>query len=108
MRILDFLINGQTIIRDPTCDFKGLASGSRGYLKCRFEFSPEWAGYAKVARFERYDDVIFVPLVDNACMVPDCIADKVEFSVSVIAESESEDIRITTNRLTITQAKGGA
>lgn len=66
MKVLDFTIVGQTIKREPRCDFSGLVTGSRGYLYARFHFSADWTGCKKVAIFSGYP----VPLVRNVCEIP--------------------------------------
>jgi len=66
VKVLDFNIVGQTITRDPRCDFSGIVAGSRGYIHARFRFSADWAGCKKVAVFSGHP----VPLVHNTCEIP--------------------------------------
>ena len=51
MRTLRFTVDGQTIRKNPDCDFSGLVAGSVGYLRANFKFSKEWFGCTKAASF---------------------------------------------------------
>ena len=71
MRVLDFIATGQTLLRDPACDFGGIVAGSRGYLRARFHFSREWAGCKKVAVFTCKGKDYPAPLELNMCDIPE-------------------------------------
>lgn len=71
MRVLDFIVTGQTLRRDPACDFSGIAAGSSGYLSARFRFSADWAGHKKAAVFTGADGKEYpVGLRDGLCEIP--------------------------------------
>lgn len=70
MRVLDFIVSGQTLTKDPLCDFTGIAAGSRGYLYARFRFSKDWAGCKKAAVFTCNGKDYPVGLKDNMCEIP--------------------------------------
>lgn len=70
MRVLDFIVTGQTLRRDPACDFSGLAAGSSGYLYARFRFSADWAGHKKAAVFTASGEEYPVGLRDGMCEIP--------------------------------------
>ena len=70
MRVLEFIVSGQTLTRDPLCDFSGIAAGSTGYLFARFRFSKDWAGCKKVAVFTCNGEEHPVGLKDNMCEIP--------------------------------------
>lgn len=70
MKVLDFTISGQSIKRDPRCDFTGIVAGSSGYLRARFHFSADWAGCKKVAVFGCKGKECPVPLTGNQCNIP--------------------------------------
>ena len=70
MRVLDFIVSGQTLTKDPLCDFTGIAAGSRGYLHARFRFSKDWAGCKKAAVFTCNGKDYPVGLKDNMCEIP--------------------------------------
>lgn len=70
MRVLDFIAAGQTLRRDPQCDFTGIVSGSRGYLQANFRFSKEWTGCKKVAVFLCKGTEYPVGIKNNMCMIP--------------------------------------
>lgn len=70
MRILEFVAEGQTLKRDPRCDFAGIVSGSRGYLYACFHFSKDWAGCKKVAVFTGKGKPCPVAIDYNMCEIP--------------------------------------
>lgn len=41
-RTLNFIVNGQTIVKDQMCDFSKISPGTSGYLKAYFSMSNEW------------------------------------------------------------------
>lgn len=70
MRVLEFVAEGQTLKRDPRCDFAGIVSGSKGYLHACFHFCKEWKGCKKVAVFSCKGKDYPVPLDYNMCEIP--------------------------------------
>ena len=70
MRILDFIVTGQTLRRDPACDFSGITAGSTGYLFARFRFSAEWSGRKKAAVFTASGKEYPVGIQDGMCEIP--------------------------------------
>lgn len=101
MRVLKFIIDGQKIWQDPSCDFSGIAPGTKGYLKAEFSFSQEWKGCRKAAVFESLGKEIPIPLINGQCWIPERVLDWKIFSVKIIGESEG--YRITTNRVEVQQ-----
>lgn len=96
MRNLDFIVSGQTLTRDPLCDFCGIAAGSQGYLQARFRFSKEWTGCKKVAVFLCRGKEYPVGLQDNMCMIPwEALVDTRAVQVYVIGRRPG--YQITTN-----------
>lgn len=106
MRTLSFTIEGQRAMKDPTCDFEHLVSGSRGYLKARFSFNKEWDGYAKVAIFKKLLSEYPAPIINGECMIPGDALDYEKFTVSVIGQKKSGQ-RLTTNEVEVLQQLGG-
>ena len=51
MRILPFVVNGQTLDKADEESFESLIQGSTGYLKCSFTFDESWDGYTKAVEF---------------------------------------------------------
>lgn len=108
MRTLKFIVDGQTIRQDPSCDFSGLYPGTTGYLKAEFTFSGNWNGYTKVAAFWSPFGVEYPaqPLFDgNSCMIPTKALEKREFRVQIIGKQG--DTRLTTNKVSVIQNGGG-
>ena len=90
MRVLDFIVSGQTLTRDPLCDFTGIAAGSKGYLHARFRFSKEWKGCPKVAVFLNKGREYPVGLRDNMCEIPwEALVDARAVQVYVIVRPAS-------------------
>lgn len=91
MRTLEFKVNGQRISKSNNCDFNGIVSGSVGYLKAHFSFSPEWAGTVKVAEFRTYADLepVSVPIINNECMVPMEVTGSNAWYVKVVGKNKN-------------------
>lgn len=95
MRILDFIVDRQTLTRDPLCNFDGIAAESKGYLQARFRFSKEWAGCKKVAVFTYKGQDYPVGLVNNMCEIdPDALTGRL-VQVRVIGRRPGFEITST-------------
>ena len=108
MRTLKFIVEGQTIRQDPTCDFTGLYPGTEGYLRAEFSFSSEWRSAVKVVRFFSNMGREYEPqaLKDGkTCMIPSDALKRKVFKVQVIGKS-SELPRMTTNKVAVCQRGG--
>ncbi len=101
MRILRFIISGQTIRPDPACDFSDIVKGTKGYLRAEFLFSPEWNGCRKAAVFTVLRKEHPVPLINNACEIPAEALERNSFKVHVVGEKDG--YRITTNKTEVEQ-----
>ena len=107
MRTLRFIVNGQSITRDPDCDFTGLVPKSEGYLQAEFAFSSEWDGSTRVAAFFSNLGREYEPQFlrkGRTCIIPAEALEKSIFKVQVIGRKG--DYNLCTNRLTVHQ-KGG-
>lgn len=104
MRILDFIVSGQKIERDPKCDFSNIASGSRGYLRARFRFSADWKGCKCAAIFSCRGHDIIVPLENSICDIPD--AALIGSTVGVKIVGQNGKAVIPTNKVCFEQSKG--
>lgn len=107
MRTLKFVVNGQIIKPDPTCNFNGLYPGSEGYLEAEFTFDKEWENTVKVVGFfsNMGREYAPQPLKDGkTCVIPtDALKNRV-FKIQVIGKTA--DRKLITNKLAINQ-KGG-
>ena len=104
MRILEFEVKKQRLMKKPTCDFSGLIAGSVGYLQATFHFSEsEWGKCAnKVARFWLDNEEHAVLLgKDNSCIIPPEVLTGSKFEVSVIGAAPG--YRIETNKINVKQ-----
>lgn len=96
MRNLDFIISEQNIQKKTGCNFSGISPGTANYLRCRFSFSSEWAGYVKVAEFRKYafSDPVSVPIYNNECYVPGEVTSGPSWKVRIVGKRKN--IKITT------------
>ena len=117
MRILQFDVKQQRIMKKVGCDFSGLRAGSVNYLKAKFYFTREWKRCnTKVASFwieTKTDEGIILKEhaeflnPDNTCVIPPeaLVGDK--FYVSVIGVDSTsnplEPYRIGTNKSKVRQ-----
>lgn len=103
MRTLEFIVSGQIITPDPSCDFSGLFPGTEGYLQARFTFDETWSGCGKIAEFRRYitSEPVPVKLTENTCIIPSEALVGKAFKVSVIGIRKG--FRIQTNTTEVRQ-----
>ena len=109
MRTLRFIVSGQIIKRDPTCDFENLVPGSEGYLKAEFLFSSDWDGCVKVAGFSSQMGTEYPPQVladGKSCVIPAEATNKRYFTVFVVGKKDN--LRLTTNKIFVSQDGGKA
>lgn len=102
MRVLDFIITGQKLRRDPLCDFSGLAAGSRGYLFARFRFSANWVSCKKVAVFVCKGKEYPAALKNNMCEIPaEALAGQI---VKVYVVGRKPGVELTTDEAAFRQS----
>ena len=101
MRLLKFNVNGQTIAKDPECDFKNLVAGSRNYLKAYFNLPESWQNCPVAVSFWRGSAEHAFLLKDNACNVPDEVLDFPTFRISLTCQKGSSLIK--TNKILVRQ-----
>ena len=107
MRTLKFIVDRQTIKKDPSCDFSGLVKGSEGYLQVQFAFSREWDNCAKVAGFYSTTGEEYKPQVLDrmgCCVIPKEALKKQSFTIQVFGKRDG--YFILTNKITIVQDGG--
>lgn len=107
MRTLKFIVEGQTIMPDPSCDFSGLFPGKNKSIQAEFSFTPEWATRVKVAAFWSMMGAEFPPqkIEENStCMIPVEALNKPAFKIQVLGKYRG--VITPTNSLTVYQ-KGG-
>lgn len=101
MRLIKFIVNGQTIKPDPACDFKGIVKGTKGYLTAEFAFDKDWDGCRKAAVFTKLGKDYPVPVRNDKCKIPAEALTWANFFVQVVGEREG--YRITTNKAEVKQ-----
>lgn len=106
-RVLMFRAVEQKLIKDPSCSFEGIVSGTRGYLRARFSFNKAWNGYAKVAVFRKLLEEHPVVLQGDSCDIPAEVLDWDNFYVRVVGRKK-DGSQLTTNEIEVRQSRGGA
>lgn len=103
MRILRFIVDGNSIKQDPACDFGELFPGKNPNVRAEFSFSSEWDKKVKVAAFWSMLDNEYEPqeIVDGGCDIPTEALDKASFKIQVLGKKGAK--RINTNKLIIRQ-----
>lgn len=102
MRTLEFTVTGQQLKKKPSCDFSGLVAGSKGYLRAKFYFSPDWDGCKKAASFWRDGQEYGIKLdADDSCPIPPAALNGERFEVSVTGAKA--DYLIKTNKTKVRQ-----
>lgn len=108
MRTLRFIVKGQVITQDPSCNFDGLVPGSDGFLEASFEFSPDWAGMTKVVAFWSPMGKEYPPQKlrkGRVCTIPAEALERRSFKVQVIG-MDANAKKLTTNKIEVTQNGG--
>jgi hypothetical protein len=102
LRTLEFKIEQQQLIKDPTCDFSNIVAGSKNYLKAHFTFSSDWDGCLKAASFWRGEEEYAVLLSEgDDCMIPPEALVGATFAVTVLGKKDK--LEIPTNRVIVRQ-----
>ena len=107
MRTLRFLVDGETIKQDPTCDFSGLFLNKDSGVCAEFIFSSEWDDKIKVAAFWSTLEKEYEPQPldsKNICVIPKEALGRASFKIQVLGVRGSD--RLTTNKLVILQTGG--
>lgn len=107
MRTLRFIVDGQNIEPDPTCDFSGLFNCKNSNVCAEFVFSSEWNGVTKVAAFWSMLNEEYEPQAINensTCVIPVEAFTRAAFKVQVLGMKRST--KITTNKLVVLQTGG--
>ena len=80
-KLLEFTIRGQTIQKKDF--FEPLYKGTKGYLKCKFNFQDPWDDLTKIAVFHFNGEEEARYLDENdICNIPDAVADCNKFTVA--------------------------
>lgn len=107
MRVLRFIVDGQIISQDPTCDFSNLVPGTVGYLQAEFIFSQEWKGCVKAASFYSVSGREYGAEVlkdGKTCAIPlEALAKRI-FKVKVTGKGKG--LKLTTNKVAVSQDGG--
>ena len=107
IRILKFIVDGQIIKQNPSCDFTGLIPGTEGYLAAEFSFSPEWNGYIRVAEFWRGVKECPPQVLKDGktCVIPAEALKGKKFGIRIIGKSKDTP-KMATGRIEVRQDGG--
>jgi hypothetical protein len=109
LRSLKFIVNGQIIEKDPSCDFDNLVPGSDGYLKAEFTFSPEWKDCVKIASFYSAMGKEYTPQLiqyGKTCDIPAEALERRTFKIKVTGFGRDGNKTIITDKVAISQNGG--
>lgn len=104
MRALRFIVDGQTIRQDPSCDFSGLVPGTSQRIQAEFMFSKEWKSTPKVAAFYSRLGTEYEPQALNderTCIIPTEALKKRMFKIQILGASG-----LITNKIEVLQEGG--
>lgn len=104
MRALRFIVDGQTIRQDPSCDFSGLVPGTSQCIQAEFAFSKEWTSVAKVAAFYSRLGTEYKPQALNdgrTCVIPTEALKKRMFKIQILGKNG-----LVTNKVEVLQEGG--
>lgn len=101
MRSLKYIVHGQSLERDNSCDFSNIVAGSKKYLMLQFSFSKDFDDHRKVACFIKNNSIDYIPIINNVCFVPDELTEerKIYFYLAIV----KGDQKIVTNKISIKQ-----
>lgn len=104
MRILEFRVSGQSLQRQPGCDFSHIVANSVDYLRLKFHFDDvNWNGCKKVIVFWENDKQYPVLLDENdSCNIPAKFSKEQRIEFSLVGGRE-DGYRINTNKRGIKQ-----
>lgn len=106
MRILRFIVEGQIIKPDPTCDFGNLIPRTESFIQAQFSFSKEWNNCLKVAAFYSMIGTEYAPQPiknDLTCMIPIDAVKRHKFQIQIVGRNLNDGSKFCTNKLTIEQ-----
>lgn len=96
MRVLEFVVKQQRLMRKVDCDFSHIVAGSAGYLQAKFYFSPEWSNHKKAASFWMDGKESAVLLDENdSCIIPTEVLTEKIFEVSVTGANDNDVVPTT-------------
>lgn len=101
MRLLNFIVHGQTLSQDPECSFDDIIAGSKKYIKINFKFDKEVDKYRKIASFSDGTIKEYMPIIDGECSFPESLASKKYVRIGVLLIFKKQ--YIPTNTITIRQ-----
>lgn len=107
MRILKFIVSGQTLKADPNCNFEGIVPGSEGHLQVEFAFSPDWNECVKVVGFYSTLGKEYPPQIlkdGKSCIIPAEALKRRTIQLRVLGKGEAFTIK--TNKVAFRQNGG--
>ena len=104
MRTLSFSVKQQRL--NKTSNFTHIVVGSKGYLRCSFDFSDDWDGCIRVVSFYDLDDHEYaVQIVNGIRDIPDNVTDVLFIRIRVLGK-RSDGFTIQTKTATNVEHRG--
>lgn len=103
MRVLRFIVQGQKIMKDSTCDFTGITAGTSGYLVASFSLDTPWNGCKVAASFYKLSEEYPVVLNNGRCKIPAEALDWDYFDVKLTGIKAG--YKIVTNKVRVEQER---
>lgn len=107
MRVLKFIVNNNTIMQDPECDFSGLFPGKEKKVMAKISFSSEWDNSVKVVAFWSILGAEYPPQIlsdDNTCMIPVEALQRPAFKLQIFGKVKNK--KLETTKLSVYQSGG--
>lgn len=97
-RILRFIVDGETLKQDPSCDFGGLFSRKPQNIRAEFVFSPEWNNRVKVAAFWSVLNTEYPPqlIEDDSCAIPVEALARPVFKMQILGKYKNHNYKTNT------------
>lgn len=100
MRVLEFDVINQELIKNRLCDFDNIVKNS-GSMIAKFNISKEWSGCKIAASFVKLGDEFPVLIENGVCEIPQKALTWNEFSVQIVGLKDGKFVK--TNKLIIKQ-----
>lgn len=107
MRTLNFIVDGERLELDPSCDLGGLFPGRNPEVQAEFVFSDIWRNRLKVVAFYSMLGKEYEPQIlgeDNTCTIPKEALAKPAFKVQIMGKYRGRIIK--TNSVNVYQRGG--
>lgn len=105
MRTLKFILDGQKLKKDPSCDFTGLICGTMNYVKLSFDVSGDWNKCFIIVSFldENDHEIDASELKNFECLVPNTTSSYKKYKIRLIGCDRTGNCKIISSMQEIRQ-----